>query len=178
MEKSGPASALTVRKATLEDASSYAACHITCWQEAYADIVPADFSSRMAAKKEEYVAYYRECLAEPGDCEYLCVLDGPRMAGFVIINRSAVTEYPGAREIWAIYLREAYWGRGHGQGLLDFAVTQLRPLGAQTVFLWVFERNHRARRFYEKNGFRFDGIVREADYGGSVHQLRYTLALT
>jgi len=178
VEKSGPASALNLRAATPEDAPGYASCHIACWQEAYGAIVSADFLSRMAAKHEAYTAHYQAQLAAPGDCEYYSVLDGTSMAGFVILNRGAVAEYPGAREIWAIYLREAYWGRGHGKSLLEFAVAQLRPLAAQAIFLWVFEENHRARRFYEKNGFRFDGIVREADYGGPVRQLRYTLALT
>ena len=177
MENPGPASALTLRAATPEDAPSYAACHIACWQEAYADMVSADFLISMAARHEAYAAHYQERLAAPGERDYLCVLDEGRMVGFVIINRGAVAGHPGAREIWAIYLRKAYWGRGHGQGLLDYAVEQLRPLGASAIFLWVFEENHRARRFYEKNGFHFDGTVREADYGDPMCQLRYTLTL-
>jgi len=177
MKKLGLADALTVRKATPEDARGYAACHNACWQEVYTGMVPTAFLEKMAAAQETYTAHYAERLSHPGDCDYYLVLSGTQVSGFVIINRGEVAESPGAREIWAIYLREAFWGQGHGRLLLDFAVAQLRPLATQTIFLWVFEENHRARRFYEKNGFLFDGTVREADYGGPVRQLRYTYTL-
>ena len=43
------------------------------------------------------------------------------------------------------------------------------------IFLWVFEDNMRARLFYEKHGFAFDGTKREVQYGKPLVQLRYVL---
>lgn len=43
-----------------------------------------------------------------------------------------------------------------GQRLLDEAI------GAEPACLWVAAENHRAKRFYEKNGFQPDG-TRKSD---------------
>jgi hypothetical protein len=42
--------------------------------------------------------------------------------------------------------------------------------------LWVLEGNSRARRFYERGGWAFDGTTRDVPYGDeTAHQLRYAL---
>jgi len=44
------------------------------------------------------------------------------------------------------------------------------------INLWVFEENNRARHFYEKNNFSYNGIRREVDwYGKPLVQLQYFL---
>jgi GNAT superfamily N-acetyltransferase len=48
-----------------------------------------------------------------------------------------------------LYVAPANQGIGIGDALLARA-KELRPEG---LMLWTFERNHRARRFYEKRGF-------------------------
>jgi len=46
-----------------------------------------------------------------------------------------------------------------------------------SFYLWVLEGNNRARQFYEKNGFYFDGTIREREYGKLLVQLKYVLRL-
>ena len=48
-----------------------------------------------------------------------------------------------------LYVAPAHQGIGIGDALLQKA-KELRPEG---LMLWTFERNHRARAFYEKRGF-------------------------
>lgn len=48
----------------------------------------------------------------------------------------------------ALYLASEARGRGIGKALLDTA-----KQGADPLKLWVFEANHRARAFYEREGF-------------------------
>jgi len=48
-----------------------------------------------------------------------------------------------------LYIAPAHQGIGIGEALLQKA-KELRPVG---LMLWTFERNHRARAFYEKRGF-------------------------
>ena len=49
----------------------------------------------------------------------------------------------------------------------------LEHLGDSAV-LWVLEPNERARRFYERGGWAFDGTTRDELIGGvPTHQLRY-----
>jgi ribosomal protein S18 acetylase RimI-like enzyme len=59
--------------------------------------------------------------------------------------------------------------------MLDFAISELKHAKQKEIFLWVFEENIEARRFYEKNNFSFDGTKREVKYGKPLVQLRYVL---
>ncbi len=60
-----------------------------------------------------------------------------------------------------LYVAPEAQGRGVGGALLD-AAKALRPDGLE---LWAFQRNERARRFYEKRGFALirltDGAANE-----------------
>ena len=92
------------------------------------------------------------------------------MIGFLTIHKKD-------GEIWAIYLLEEFRSKGYGKEILNFAITELKSIGHKTIVLWVFEENHKARRFYEKNGLRFDGTKRENDrYGKMLVQIRYELS--
>ena len=48
----------------------------------------------------------------------------------------------------------------------------LNQIGDQPVFLWAFKENKRARRFYEKHGFRWDGSERVSEFDGAL-EVRY-----
>ena len=72
-------------------------------------------------------------------------------------------------EIVAIHSLPESWGSGLGQAMLEKA---LKQIGNGRVFLWAFKENARARRFYEKNGFHFDGSERVSEFDGAV-EVRY-----
>ena len=48
----------------------------------------------------------------------------------------------------------------------------LNQIGNQPVFLWAFKENKRARRFYEKHGFHWDGTERVSEFDGAL-EVRY-----
>ena len=166
---------ITIRKASPDDAYNYAVCHISCFQTAYKGIVPDEYLNNMLAEKEQRVEKYRKNLADPGDCTYFCILSAERMIGFLIINKSRGAENEAVCWIWAVYLIEEFRGKGYGKEMLGFAIKELMRVNPREIFLWVFEENHRARRFYEKYGFRFDGTKREMTYGKPLVELRYVL---
>jgi GNAT superfamily N-acetyltransferase len=62
------------------------------------------------------------------------------VVGFIALEGSYVEH---------LYVAPAHQGIGIGDALLQKA-KELRPGG---LLLWTFERNHRARTFYEKRGF-------------------------
>ena len=72
-------------------------------------------------------------------------------------------------EILAIHSMPESWGTGLGQAMLKAALEQI---GDGPVYLWVFEENKRARRFYEKHGFRWDGSRRISEFDGAA-EVRY-----
>jgi RimJ/RimL family protein N-acetyltransferase len=73
--------------------------------------------------------------------------------------------------VFGIVLGErAYWDRGYGT---DATCTTLRfafeELNLHRVELEVFDENVRARRCYEKAGFRYEGTRREAAFFNGVY---------
>ena len=72
-------------------------------------------------------------------------------------------------EIVAIHSLPESWGTGLGHAMLAEA---LRQIGERPVFLWAFKENRRARRFYEKHGFIWDGSERISEFDGAV-EVRY-----
>ena len=70
------------------------------------------------------------------------------VVGFVGSGPARDDDAPRARELYFIYLLDAWHGTGIGQRLFDAAVDDGEPL-----YLWVAEGNPRAHRFYVRNGF-------------------------
>ena len=60
-------------------------------------------------------------------------------------------------EIQRIYVDAPWHGRGIAQALMAAMLEHARIAGADRVWLGVWERNPRARRFYEKSGFAIAG---------------------
>ena len=75
------------------------------------------------------------------------------------------------QELYAIYVRAAWWGTGLGQALWD----AVRPDAACS--LWVLEDNARAQAFYRRNGFVPDG-ARELYAGLDAWEIRMVRSTT
>ena len=78
-------------------------------------------------------------------------------------------EADGMAEILAIHTLPESWGTGLGHAMLTEA---LRQIGDRPVYLWAFQENTRARRFYEKHGFCWDGTRRVSEFDGAL-EVRY-----
>ncbi|MCO7124459.1 GNAT family N-acetyltransferase [Sporolactobacillus shoreicorticis] len=68
--------------------------------------------------------------------------------------------------------------KGRGRQLMDFAVNHLKDQNYHKIFLWVFEENQRARKFYEKHGYTFDGTKEQLTIDGKqLTEMRYVYQL-
>ena len=72
-------------------------------------------------------------------------------------------------EIVAIHSLPESWGTGLGHAMLTEV---LKQIGDRPVYLWAFKENARARRFYEKHDFRWDGSERVSEFDGAL-EVRY-----
>ncbi len=62
--------------------------------------------------------------------------------------------------------------------MMGYAVDALTAMGHREIVLWAPEENRRARRFYERYGFVFDGAKKEIEIGGkALTEVRYTLTV-
>lgn len=113
------------------------------------------------------------------DRHTLVMLDGDKIIGTSSYCKSRFENYSHWGEIIFIYFLPEYMSKGYGKDLLEQAVKELKKMGFKKLFLWVLEDNHKARRFYEKFGFKFSGEYMQDVIGGKqLRELQYTYFIT
>lgn len=141
---------ISLRLATADDAEAGAVLHAACWREAYGPYAAPGLLAEKLANTSRWAEAWRVQL-EKGPPRPLAVTDDGELVGFSVAGPSRDEGRPTPYELYAIYLREAWWGSGVAQELWE----AVRPPGPTS--LWVLEDNARARGFYRRNGFEPDG---------------------
>ena len=145
------------------DAVACAAMHAACWREAYGPYVDARLLEERLAETQRWTAAWTRHLVD-GPPRLLAEADD-EIVGFAVTGPSRDDDPPTPYELYALYVRAAWWGTGLGQVLWD----AVRPLG--DCSLWVLEANARAQAFYRRNGFAPDGS-REHYAGLAADEIR------
>jgi GNAT superfamily N-acetyltransferase len=76
-----------------------------------------------------------------------------------------------------LYVRPRAWGTGVAQALHAAALAALRAQGATTASLWCLVENARARRFYERQGWRLNGEERVVPFPPHPLDVGYSINL-
>lgn len=142
------------------DAEPAGRCNLECWREAYADLVAPDRLAVLVADVDERVALWRQIIAGPVTVR-LAEDDGT-IVGFASVGPPLEPDAGTDRQLYAIYVRQAYWGTGLGHRLLT------ETLGDASALLWVFRDNTRAVKFYTQHGFVPDGAEQEEPRFGGI----------
>jgi len=166
---------LLIRQATPADARAIAEVHIASWQAAYVGLIPQKHID--ALDLEQRTMRHREHL-KLGERPTIvaCRSDGEVVA-FASYGPSR-GEGAGAEdgEFYALYAHPKAWGEGAGRLLTEHALAALASAGYRNTTVWVLDENQRARRFYERAGFRLqeEGVLLPSL---DVSQARYKLQL-
>jgi GNAT superfamily N-acetyltransferase len=171
-----------IRALAETDIDAVAALHVRTWQAGYAGIVPAAVLD--ALDPVALAARRREQPAPPG-ARTVVADDHGTIVGFASFGPYRVQgeddKYdPAAGELYAVYVDPDRWGGGTGRRLIAAARGALAADGYPEMRLWVFEENHRARRFYERAGMAPDGDREFYTPRGSTAELpeiRYAIRL-
>ncbi len=163
-----------LRNAGQDDAERIARLHANSWRQAYRGILPDDFldgdlvanrlriwNDRLARDRTDQLVYLAE--------------DGQELVGFVCA-------FGDENPTWGSYIDNLHvtsgsMERGIGTLLMGHVAEWLLIRYPQSgVYLWVFEANTRARRFYERLGAsNAETIADEPDpAAGPVPSCRYT----
>ena len=89
---------------------------------------------------------------------------GEVLLGFVAISPTGLDR----AELNALHVRPDWHGRGLADRLHRAALAHAYGQGVRDLHLWVVEDNVRARRFYEKHGWRLAGNRRTVNLGDAT----------
>lgn len=154
-----------VRDATPDDARGIAIVHVDTWRDAYTGIVPDGFLAAM--DYDVRGRRWREAISAP-DGAIRVVSDGGRVVGWSSHGSARDVDVPGrVGELYGLYVSSAYWGTGVGAALMDDALHWMSAR-YRSATLWMLEANARARTFYERTGWSFDGTTKDDDRGTFV----------
>jgi RimJ/RimL family protein N-acetyltransferase len=133
---------------------------------AFAHIFPQD---EYPFPRAELADRWRGEIADPGIRVYVSTDAAGHVNGFAA-TRPAVLQHFGTAV--------ATWGTGLARDLHDAVMRELAGTGATRVRLHVLEANRRARRFYEKSGWRPTGERTRSHFAPYPVLLEYEVALS
>ena len=149
---------MVIRNAEFEDMAQAGHIMSVSFRTAFADLVSQQTMD--ACAQEENCIALLEGIFREGKVHFLMGENSGMLAWQQTEN--------GA-EIIAIHTLPEGRGTGLGAAMLT---TVLNQIGNQPVFLWAFKENTRARRFYEKHCFHWDGSERVSEFDGAL-EVRY-----
>ena len=162
-----------LRPATAQDASRLAEIYIFAKRVAYRPIFQDDVVSFNEMQVLPLALSLRD---DPAAREGLYVYDDGIVRG---LARMGWLTGPAGEKVFffrELYIDPCFQGQGYGSKLMEAFLDRARREGADQVFLYVLEKNTRARAMYEKYGFAPDGS-RELEAGTSEYKLGYRLVL-
>jgi putative acetyltransferase len=106
-------------------------------------------------------------------------LADPELTVLVAEEAGEAVGAAGYRTEWldGLYVVPGRWGRGVAAELHDHVLERLWAQGSERCHLWVLEDNARARRFYERRGWRLNGETRVVPFPPHPIDVGYTIAL-
>jgi GNAT superfamily N-acetyltransferase len=166
-----------IRRAIAADALAVADVHVRAWQVGYRGMLPQDHLDGLSAPAR--AARYDFDLTLPdGPVTWVAVDAEGAIGGLATIGRCRDEELADHGEVWAFYVDPVRWGGGLARELIEAMREELRSNNFRDAVLWVMEANSRARRFYERQGWRADGNRRTETIGiSTVNEVRYRCGL-
>lgn len=158
---------IVVRPVRDVDAEALGRVHATCWHETYDHPISKAALENVSPKR--LAELWTHWAAQGPEFKMFAALSDGEIVGFVGSGPARDRDAPRGRELYFIYLLDAFHGTGTGQRLFDAAVEKDEP-----VYLWVADDNPRAHRFYTRNGFTLDGATHTEPFlGETLTEVRF-----
>lgn len=163
---------MQIRRATYNDLIALATIQTRSWKSAFNDIL-SDKTLNKYTNLDKCVKILENIYNSNSGYFYIAYINENPCAELFWCKGKELEQ---SAEIIALHSIPESWGCGIGKAIMDKATKDIFNEGFKTVYLWVFEQNKRARRFYEKYGFVADRISRISIYD-KVLEIRYVLKM-
>ena len=138
---------MKIREATKSDFQAIAAIHIESWKDAYSDVLPAQFLNRQINR--DFITHWNEVDIQNEDV--ILVAEENSTIGFIAVWCRPIPFIDNLHVLPSMRSKKV------GSSLMRAIAKKLINQGHKTAYLWVFESNQKAIRFYERLG----GIQKE-----------------
>jgi ribosomal protein S18 acetylase RimI-like enzyme len=145
---------IEIRKATVSDLDSIQKISIQTFTETFAAVnTPENIANyiKNSLNTEQLTAELNNLSSQ-----FYIAYSNDEVVGYLKINfGDAQTESinKNTLEVQRIYVLQNFHGKNIGQPLLNEVKKIAKSTGVDSIWLGVWEENHRALRFYTKNGF-------------------------
>jgi GNAT superfamily N-acetyltransferase len=165
-----------VRAAVPADSLAAARVHVRSWQSAYRGLIAQEYLDSLTP--DVWAGRYNFGRIGFRLPSTLVAVDGSSVLGLATTGLCRDTDVSNFGELMAIYVDPSQLRTGIGRLLIAAARERLRQVGVADALLWVLDGNVGARRFYERDGWRFDGTRRTSTYGNMpAEEVRYRRTL-
>ena len=140
-----------IRKAKLGDEKTLAYIQTESWKSAFVDIISDEDMEKCTdiAKAE---AMYENVLKSGYAEVSILKIDGKPHC-IAAWSKARNSQLSDCAELICIHSLSKNQGKGYGSIMMNHIIDEIKNSGYNSVLLWVFEKNTRARSFYEKHGF-------------------------
>ena len=160
---------------TTENALEISRIYAASWKSAYRGMIPQGYLDQL--REDAWMPVSGQWLSGT-EVKALSVWEGKEMLGCSFFGESREASLPAAGEIISLYLKPEAFGKGYGGALFRAVVDSLRDEGYRQAFLWVLEKNVRARAFYEKYGMAPTGKSKSVEIAGeALLHVQYAMPL-
>jgi len=165
-----------IRDAIPADAPAIAHVHVSSWQHAYRQLMPAAFLASLTNTLTQREAFWARSISA-GDTNVLVAEVDGQVVGWIDVGagRDEDAAADNAGEVMALYVLAEHWGTGVGLALWKARLQRLADHGHWRLTLWVLADNERAIRFYRRAGWAEEpGSQRTLARGGvTLAEVRY-----
>jgi ribosomal protein S18 acetylase RimI-like enzyme len=161
-------SAVMVRRATVADAALLAELGARTFADAYRGDLPDEHIRDFVVKRYRPDKQAAE-LVDPRIVYLLVEVDAAPVGLAMLEAARPAIEAPGRNPVRLdrFYLEQRWTGQGVGQELMRACLDEGRRRGHDVIWLTVWQQNRRAQAFYERCGFRYQGL-HPFEFGGEV----------
>lgn len=166
-------STVDIRKVKIGDEKILAYLQTQSWRKAFDSILSKEDLEIYTDKKKSEEMYTTLLKNHVGNGFILTVEGTPHCMAYW--DKSREEELTDYAELICIHSLHDNWGKGFGSMMMDRVLKEIKEAGYHKVMLWVFEKNERARKFYEKLGFTL--THRKKEFIGAV-EIMYSKELS
>ena len=140
-----------IRKVENGDANILAYIQTEAWKSAFSNILSKEDLDKYTNIDKAIEMYKMLIDKNIGNGYVLTINKIPHCIAYW--DKTRDEEMEGYAEIICIHSLCDNWGKGYGTEMMKYILREIKDLGFNKVMLWVFEKNNRARKFYENHGF-------------------------